>query len=73
MTEKDATALLVAAATLAAQLAALIPTLVQNVQAIKDGLATDDMGALNDKIAGIHADVQALDVQLAALRSAGAP
>lgn len=68
MTEQEATQLLVSAAALAAQLAALIPTLVQNFQSIKDGLATDDLGALNLKIASVHGEIQALDAQLQALQ-----
>lgn len=69
MTEQEATQLLVSAAALAAQLAALIPSLVQNFQAIKDGLASDDADALNAQIIGVHGEIQALDAQLAALRS----
>lgn len=69
MTEADATNLLVAAAALAAQLTGLIPTLLINLQAIKDGLASDDADALNEQIVAAHAEVQALDARLQALHS----
>jgi len=69
MTETQAVELLGAATALSAQLAALVPALVQNWQAVKDGLATDDMNALNDQIVGVHADVQSLDAQLQALKA----
>ena len=68
MTEADATQLLVAAATLAAQLAGLIPTLVSNFQAIKEGLRTNDTDVLHDKIVTAHQEIQALDAQIQALR-----
>lgn len=69
MNEADATKLLLAAASLAAQLTALVPSLFANLQAIKDGLSSEDADALNEQIKGIHADVQSLDGQLQALRS----
>lgn len=68
MTETEALQLLTAAAALAAQLAGLIPALVSNFQAIKDGLASDDADALNAKIVATHSEIQALDAQLQALR-----
>lgn len=69
MTELDAINLLAATAALTAQLAILLPTLVSNYQAIKDGLANDDANDLNTKIAATHSEVQALNEQLLALRS----
>lgn len=63
MTEADAFALIEAAA----RVAALVPTLLANWAAIKDGLAEDRADELNAKIVAAHADVQALDAQLAAL------
>ena len=70
MTETEALQLLTSAAALAAQLAGLIPALVTNFQAIKDGLASTDADALNSQIVSVHGDIQALDAQLQALRSA---
>lgn len=70
MTETEALALLAAGADALARLAVLIPTLVQNFQQIKDGLAADNADALNEKIVATHADVQALADQLEALRHA---
>ena len=67
MTETDAVNLLAAAAGLAAQLAVLIPTLVQNLQDVREGLASDDADALNEKIKATHGEVQALDARLQAL------
>ena len=67
MTETDAVNLLAAAAGLAAQLAVLIPTLVQNLQDVREGLASSDADALNEKIKQTHGEVQALDAQLQAL------
>ncbi len=69
MTEDDATKLLVSAASLAANVAALIPALVQNFQATKDGLASDNADELNARIVVAHGEVQALDAQLQTLRS----
>lgn len=69
MTELEAVNLLAASAALIAQLAVLLPTLVGNYQAIKEGLESDDADALNEKIIAAHGDVQALAVQLAGLRS----
>lgn len=63
MTEADAFGLLETAS----RVAALIPTLLANWQAIKDGLAVTDPAELNAKIAAAHVDVQALDAQLQAL------
>lgn len=71
MTELEALQLLTSAASLAAQLSSLIPALVSNFQAIKDGLASDDADALNDRIVVAHADIQALDAQLQALKTGG--
>lgn len=68
MTETEAVNLIAIAATAAAQLAVLIPTLVQNWQAIKDGLDNDDADDLNAKIVATHGDIQALNGQLQALR-----
>lgn len=71
MTELEALQLLTSAASLAAQLSSLIPALVGNFQAIKDGLASDDADALNERIVAAHADIQALDAQLQALKTEG--
>lgn len=71
MTELEALQLLTSAASLAAQLAGLIPSLVSNFQAIKDGLASEDADALNAQIVAAHADIQKLDAQLQALRNGG--
>lgn len=68
MTETEALQLLTSAAALAAQLAGLIPALVSNFQAIKDGLGSDDADALNERIVATHGDIQTLDAQLQALR-----
>lgn len=70
MTEEQAVALLATAAQAVAQLGVLIPQLVQNWQAAKAGLASDDADALNAQIVSAHADIQALDTQLQALRNA---
>ena len=70
MTELEAVNLLAASAALIAQLAVLLPTLVSNYQAIKDGLESDDADDLNAKIQATHADVQVLAAQLTGLRSA---
>lgn len=67
MTEAEAVNLIAAAAGLAAQLAVLVPALVQNWRDVKDGLASDDADALNEKIKSTHGEIQALDAQLAAL------
>lgn len=69
MTEAEATNLLLLAAQLATTLTGLIPTLVGNWQAIKDGLDGENPEELNAKIVGAHSDIQALDAQLQALRS----
>lgn len=69
MTEAEAVNLLAAAAALTAQLAVLLPTLVANYQAIKDGLASNDADELNGKIIAAHGEVQALADQLKALHS----
>ena len=69
MTEAEAVNLLAASAALIAQLAVLLPTLVNNYQAIKDGLESDDADDLNAKIQATHGEVQALAVQLAGLHS----
>ena len=71
MTELEALQLLTSAASLAAQLAGLIPSRVSNFQAIKDGLASEDADALNAQIVAAHADIQKLDAQLQALRNGG--
>lgn len=63
MTEAEAFDLLETAT----RVAALIPTLLANWAAIKDGLATSDPVALNAKITQAHADVQDLAGKLAAL------
>lgn len=63
MTEAEAFALLESAA----RVAALVPTLLANWAAIKDGLATSNPAELNAKIVAAHNDVQALDAQLQAL------
>lgn len=63
MTEAEAYALLETAV----RVSSLLPTLLANWQAIKDGLATSDQAELNGKITAVHADVQALDAQLAGL------
>lgn len=68
MTEEQAIALLATAAQAVAQLGALIPQLVQNWQAVKAGLASDDADALNAQIASAHGDIQVLDAQLQALK-----
>jgi hypothetical protein len=68
MTETEAVNLIAVAAAAAAQLAVLIPTLVQNWQAIKDGLGNDDADDLNAKIVSTHGEIQALDAQLQALK-----
>lgn len=70
MTETEALQLLTSATSLAAQLVTLIPALVTNFQAIKDGLASDDADVLNAQIVTAHGDIQALDAQLQALRTA---
>ena len=70
MTETEALELLTSATALAAQLVTLIPALVTNFQAIKDGLASDNADDLNSQIATAHGDIQALDVRLQALRNA---
>ncbi len=70
MTETDAVNLLAAAAGLAAQLAVLIPTLAQNLHDVREGLASDDADALNEKIKQTHGEVQALDARLQALTAA---
>lgn len=62
MTEADALGLLEAAS----RVAALIPTLLANWQALKDGLSAD-AADLNAKIVQAHADVQELDAKLQAL------
>jgi len=70
MTEAEALALLNTALGLIAQLGTLAPQLVANWDAIKTGIATDDDTALNAQIVATHDQVQALDAQLQALRSA---
>ena len=70
MTETDAVNLIAAAAAAAAQLAVLIPTLVDNWQSIKDGLGSDNADELNARVVAAHNDIQALDGKLAALRDA---
>lgn len=69
MTESEALKLIVTATGLATQITALLPTLVANFQAIRNGLGETDADALNASIVEAHAQVQALDVQLAALRT----
>ena len=67
MTEAEAVNLIAAAAGLAAQLAVLVPALVQNWRDVRDGLESDDADALNEKIKLTHGEVQALDAHLQAL------
>lgn len=69
MTEAEALAMLAGATTLIAQLSALIPSLVINFNAIKDGLASDDADELSAKITSVHAEIQALDARLQQLRT----
>ena len=69
MTEAEGLELIGTATALIATLSSLIPQLVVNYNAIKDGLASSDNEELNAKIIGLHADVQTLDGQLQALRS----
>lgn len=68
MTETEAVNLIAVAASAAAQLAVLIPTLVQNWQAIKDGLSNADADDLNAKIVATHGEIQTLNDQLQALK-----
>lgn len=70
MTETQALEILVSAASLASQLAVLVPTLIQNLQNVREGLDTTDADLLNDKIKVAHADIQSLDGKLAALQDA---
>ena len=69
LSEADALEMLSTATALVATLSSLIPQLVVNYQAIKDGLASSDNEELNAKIIGAHDEIQALDAKLAALRS----
>lgn len=69
MTETEALNLLTGATALIAQLAVLVPALAQNLAAIKDGLNDDSADDLNAKIVDAHAEVQALNDRLQALRS----
>lgn len=70
MTETQALEILVSAASLASQLAVLVPTLIQNLQNVREGLDTTDANLLNEKIKVAHADIQSLDGKLAALQDA---
>lgn len=69
MTEIEALNLLATAAGLATQITALLPTLIGNFQAIRDGLAETDADKLNAQIVDVHGQIQAMDAQLAALRT----
>lgn len=69
MTEAEATNLLLLAAQLATGLTSLIPTLIANFQAIKDGLDGEDPDVLNAKIVVAHGEIQSLADKLKALRS----
>lgn len=69
MTEAEAANLLLVAAQLATSLTGLIPSLVSNLQAIRDGLASNDADELNAKIVAAHDEIGVLNAQLRVLRS----